>query len=64
MISRDRHGAYLADKGFSSLAWERRWLEVYAALVASTPKANDRRAWPEADLRWASSSSSSSSSSS
>ena len=55
MISRDRHGAYLADKGFSSLAWEQRWLEVYGALVASTPKANSRRAWPEAGRRWASS---------
>ena len=51
MISRDRHDAYLADKGFSSVKWERRWLEVYGALVASTPKANDRRAWAEADRR-------------
>jgi hypothetical protein len=54
MISGDRHETYLADKGFSSLAWERRWLEVYGALVAATPKANDRRAWPETDRRWAS----------
>lgn len=53
MISCDRHDAYLADKGFSSLAWEKRWLEVYGTLVASTPKANDRRAWAEADRRWA-----------
>jgi hypothetical protein len=54
MISDDRYDLYLADKGYSSLAWERRWLEVYGALVAATPKANSRRAWPEADRRWAS----------
>ncbi len=53
LIASDRHGAYLADKGFSSLAWERRWLEVYDALVAATPKENSRRAWPETDRRWA-----------
>ena len=53
MISRDCHEAYLADKGFSSLAWERHWLEAYGALVAATPKANDRRAWPQTDRRWA-----------
>jgi hypothetical protein len=52
LISSDRHEAYLADKGFSSLAWERHWLDAYAALVAATPKGNDRRAWPEADRRW------------
>src|SRR3712207_2035239 len=38
LIARDRHDAYLADKGFSSLVWERHWLEVHAALVAATPK--------------------------
>lgn len=26
LVSSDRHDAFLADKGFSSLAWERRWL--------------------------------------
>jgi hypothetical protein len=34
--------------------WERRWLEAYGALVAATPKDNSKRAWPEADRRWAS----------
>jgi len=53
MVSHDRHSAYLADKGFSSLAWERYWLEAYGALVAATPKDNSERAWPEADRRWA-----------
>ena len=50
MISHDRHGAYLADKGFSSLAWERHWLGAYGALVAATPKDNSERAWLETDL--------------
>jgi Transposase DDE domain len=53
LIAVDHHDAYLADKGFSSVGWERRWLEVYGAVVAATPKANSRRAWPEADCRWA-----------
>ncbi len=53
LIATDRHGAYLADKGFSSVAWERHWLEDYGALVAATPKENSRRAWPKADRRWA-----------
>jgi Transposase DDE domain len=50
----DRHEAYLADKGFTGIEWERRWLEVYGALVAATPKNNSRRAWSKADRRWAS----------
>lgn len=54
LVATDRHDAYLADKGFSAVDWERHWLEVYGALVAATPKNNDRRAWPEADRRWAS----------
>jgi hypothetical protein len=54
LIRRDGHGAYLADKGFSSVDWERRWLAEYGALVAATPKDNSRRAWSEADRRWAS----------
>jgi len=53
LIQRDRHGAYLADKGFSSVEWERHWSEDYGALVAATPKDNSRRAWPKADRRWA-----------
>ena len=43
----------LADKGFSSLAWERHWLLRYGALVAATPQRTSRRAWPEAACRWA-----------
>jgi len=53
LIASDRHDAYLADKGFFSLAWERHWLEVHGTLVAATPKDNARRAWPETDRRWA-----------
>ncbi len=54
LLAQDRHDAYLADKGFSSVKWEQRWLEVYGALVAATPKDHSKRAWPEADRRWAS----------
>ncbi len=54
LIASDRHGAYLADKGFTGVEWERRWLEAYGALVAATPKNNSRRAWPKEDRRWAS----------
>jgi hypothetical protein len=53
LVTEDRHEGYLADKGFSGIEWERRWLESYGALVAATPKNNDRRAWSEADRRWA-----------
>jgi len=44
LIRSDGHDAFLADKGFSSLKWERRWLEEYGALVAATPQTNARRA--------------------
>jgi hypothetical protein len=54
LISSDLHGAYLADKGFTGVEWERRWLQEYGALVAATPKDNSRRAWSKADRRWAS----------
>jgi hypothetical protein len=54
LLAEDRHEAYLADKGFSAVDWERHWLERYGALVAATPKNNDRRAWSKADRRWAS----------
>ena len=40
----DRHEAYLADKGFTGVEWERRWLEEYGSLVAATPKNDSRRA--------------------
>ena len=54
LVASDRHDAYLADKGFTGVEWERRWMEICGALVAATPKDNSRRAWPEADRRWAS----------
>jgi hypothetical protein len=54
LINSDRYDAYLADKGFTGLEWERRWMEVYGALVAAAPKNNSRRAWSRADRRWAS----------
>lgn len=54
LISEDRHEAFLADKGFSGVEWEKHWLELYGALVAATPKDNSKRAWPEAGRRWAS----------
>jgi hypothetical protein len=53
LVSSDGHDAYLADKGFSSLAWEQRCLGEYGALVAATPQKNARRSWPEAACRWA-----------
>ena len=37
LVAGDRHEAYLADKGFTGVQWERRWLEVYGSLVAATP---------------------------
>jgi hypothetical protein len=37
LIAEDLHEAYLADKGFTGVEWERRWLEVYGAIVAATP---------------------------
>jgi hypothetical protein len=54
LVASERHDAYLADKGFTGVEWERRWLEVYGALVAATPYDDSRRAWPKADRRWAS----------
>jgi len=53
LVAQDRHEAYLADKGFTGVEWERRWLEEYGALVAATPKNNSERAWPEKDRLWA-----------
>lgn len=54
LVTSDGHDAYLADKGFSSVEWERHWLESHGALVAATPQKNARRAWPEAACKWAS----------
>jgi hypothetical protein len=42
LIASDRYDAYLADKGFTGVEWERCWPEEYAALVAAPPKNNDR----------------------
>jgi len=53
LIAEDLHEAYLADKGFTGVEWERHCLERYGALVAATPKNNTRRAWSKADRRWA-----------
>jgi hypothetical protein len=54
LIAQDCHDAYLTDKGFSSIEWERYWLETYGTLVASTPENSDHRAWSRAARRWAS----------
>ena len=54
LIAEDLHEAYLADKGFTGLEWERHWLERYGALVAATPYDDSRRAWSKEDRRWAS----------
>jgi len=51
LLASDRHTAYLADKGFTGVEWERMWLEVYGVLVAAAPKNNSRRAWSKADRR-------------
>lgn len=53
LVASDGHGAYLADKGFSSVAWERHWSEDYGALVVATPQRSSSRAWPEVACRWA-----------
>src|SRR5919202_7139889 len=52
LVALDGHDGYLADKGFSSLEWERRWLKNYGAMVAATPQKSARRAWPESACRW------------
>jgi hypothetical protein len=44
LVACDHYGAYLADKGFTGVEWERLWMERYGALVAATPKDNSRRA--------------------
>ena len=52
LVASDGHYGYLADKGFSSMEWERHWLEDYGALVAATPQKSARRAWPQRACRW------------
>jgi hypothetical protein len=54
LIIEDSHESYLAVKGFTGVQWERRWLDLYGALVAATPKVNSRRTWAKSDRRWAS----------
>jgi hypothetical protein len=53
LLTSDGHDAFLADKGSSSVAWEKHWLEEHGALVAATPQKSARRAWLEAVCRWA-----------
>lgn len=53
LIASDEHSAFLADKGFSSVAWEKHWLQRYGALVAATPQKSARRAWSEQARKWA-----------
>src|SRR5215212_7345404 len=54
LIIEDSQEVYLADKGFTGVQWERRWSDLYGALVAATPKDNSKRAWVKTDPRWAS----------
>lgn len=53
LVASDGHDAFLADKGFSSVEWERQWLEEYGALVAATSQKSARRAWLQEACRWA-----------
>jgi len=53
LVATDGRDAFLADLGFSSVEWERQWLEEYGALVAATPQKSARRAWTEEACRWA-----------
>jgi hypothetical protein len=55
LVFSEGHDAYLADKGFSSVVWERRWLEEYGARVAAAPQESAKRAWPGIVRRWAAS---------
>jgi hypothetical protein len=52
LVAADGHDVHFADKGFSSMEWERYWLEEYGALVAATPQESARRAWPKKARRW------------
>lgn len=53
LVSSDGHHTFLADKGFSSVEWERHWLENFGALVAATSQVTSKRAWPREACRWA-----------
>lgn len=54
LVASDGHDTFLADKGFSSVEWEKHWLESYGSLVAATPQKSARRAWPKESCKWAS----------
>jgi hypothetical protein len=54
LVELDGHDTYLADKGFSSVAWEGHWLESYSAEVVATPQKSAHRAWPKVACKWAS----------
>ena len=53
IVASDAHDTFLADKGFSSVKWEKHWLEGHGTLVASTPQNSAKRAWRESVQRWA-----------
>ena len=53
LVSSDGHDAFLAEKGFSSVDWEKHWLSTHEAMVAATPQKSARRAWSESACRWA-----------
>jgi hypothetical protein len=53
LIAREHCPAYLADKGFAAVDWERHWYDTYGTIVAATPVRTAKRAWPEAAGRWA-----------
>lgn len=52
LIAADRYPAYLTDKGFASVPWERHWQATDGTVVAATPMTTTTRAWPEEDCRW------------
>ena len=51
LVSSDGYHTFLADKGFSSVEWERRWLDQFGVLVAATPQVTSMRAWPREACR-------------
>jgi hypothetical protein len=51
LIAQESYEAYLADKGFAGVRWERHWLESYGTLVAATSKDNSKRRWSASDHR-------------
>lgn len=45
LVTSDGYDTFLADKGYSSVEWEKHWLETHGALVAATPQRSAGRAW-------------------